>query len=312
LVTSHSGIGTKLSEQAALTARLMLYGLVAVVLMAMDHRGQYIPRFRSFANHLVEPVYHVVDWPVNALRSVFGFFQSGQSLRRENQELQIELLEQKGLLQRLEAMAGENQRLRNLLDSTRERRFTFQFAELVEVDLDPFSHRVVIDRGTNDGVAPGQAVIDGSGVMGQVESASLHFSTVRLISDPNHALPVQFNRTGLRSVAFGVGTTDYLSLPTVPLQADVREGDLIVTSGLGDRFPAGYPVATVASIDRREGQTFMQVLAAPLAALDRGREVLLILPVPEKEDQPEASGPGELIEEPGVQANEPDGQTGEQ
>jgi len=288
LVTGHTGVGTKFSEQAALTARLMLYGLLAIVLMAMDHRGQYIPRFRSLANHLVEPVYHVVDWPVHALRGVFGFFQSSQTLRHENEQLRVELLQQQGSLQRLEALSGENTRLRALVDSTVGQRFTFQFAELIEVDLDPFSHKVIIDRGIDKGIVVGQAVIDGAGVMGQVEDVSLHVSTVRLISDPNHALPVQFNRTGLRSVAFGLGTTAYLSLPTVPLQADVREGDLLVTSGLGERFPAGYPVAIVASIDRREGQTFARVLATPLAALDRGREVLLIVPIPVADDPSEA------------------------
>ncbi len=288
MVTGHTGVGTKFSEQAALTARLMLYGLLAIVLMAMDHRGQYIPRFRSLANHLVEPVYHVVDWPVHALRGVFGFFQSSQTLRHENEQLRVELLQQQGSLQRLEALSGENTRLRALVDSTVGQRFTFQFAELIEVDLDPFSHKVIIDRGIDKGIVVGQAVIDGAGVMGQVEDVSLHVSTVRLISDPNHALPVQFNRTGLRSVAFGLGTTAYLSLPTVPLQADVREGDLLVTSGLGERFPAGYPVAIVASIDRREGQTFARVLATPLAALDRGREVLLIVPIPVADDPSEA------------------------
>lgn len=288
MVTGHTGVGTKFSEQAALTARLMLYGLLAIVLMAMDHRGQYVPRFRSLANQLVEPVYHVVDWPVHALRGVFGFFQSSQTLRRENEQLRMELLQQHGSLQRLEATIEENRRLRALVDGAAGQRFTFQFAELIDVDLDPFSHKVIIDRGSDHGIVVGQAVIDGAGVMGQVEDVNLHLSTVRLISDPNHALPVQFNRTGLRSIAFGLGTTDYLSLPTVPLQADVREGDLIVTSGLGGRFPAGYPVAIVASIDRREGQTFARVLAAPLAALDRGREVLLIVPVPATDDASEA------------------------
>lgn len=288
MLTGHTGVGTKFSEQAALTARLMLYGLLAIVLMAMDHRGQYVPRFRSLANQLVEPVYHVVDWPVRALRGVFGFFQSSQTLRHENEQMRQELLQQQGSLQRLQATIGENTRLRALVDSAVGQRFTFQFAELIDVDLDPFSHKVIIDRGSDHGIVVGQAVIDGAGVMGQVEDVNLHLSTVRLISDPNHALPVQFNRTGLRSVAFGQGTTDYLSLPTVPLQADVREGDLIVTSGLGGRFPAGYPVAIVASIDRREGQTFARVLATPLAALDRGREVLLIVPVPVADDRSEA------------------------
>ena len=291
MVTGKTAVGEKVSEQTALTARLMLYGLIAVVLMAMDHRGQYVPRFRQLANHLVEPVYHVVEWPVRALREVFGFVRSAQSLRRENDAYRKELLRKEAETQRMEAVLGENVRLRSLLDRTGNGGFEFQFAELADVDLDPFSHRVIIDRGQDRGITIGQAVIDGAGVMGQVEAVNEHFSTVRLISDPNHALPVQINRTGLRTVAFGLGTTAHLNLPSVPREADVREGDLIVTSGLGGRFPSGYPVATVTSIDRREGQTFAVVLAAPLAALDRGREVLLITAIDPPE--PELVGPPE-------------------
>jgi len=254
----------------------MLYGLLAVVLMAMDQRGHYVPRFRSAVEHLAEPVYHVLEWPIRALRNGFGQFQSRRSLRHDNEELKELLLRQQGSLQRLETLIEENRRLRALIKGAEEQSFEFQFAELVRVDLDPFSHKVMVDRGSSDGVAIGQAVIDGAGVMGQVEDVHLHFSNIRLISDPNHALPIQVNRTGLRTVAFGSGETGLLNLPSVPRQADIREGDLIVTSGLGNRFPGGYPVATVTSIDRREGKTFMLVQAAPLAALDRGREVLLI------------------------------------
>jgi len=279
-----------------MTARLMLYGLLAIVLMAMDQRGQYVPRFRSLANNLVEPVYHVVEWPVRALRSAFGFFQGTQTLRRQNDELRIRLLEQKGQLQRLESLSEENERLRALVEGAAGQQFEFQFAELIEVDLDPFSHKVIIDRGTDHGVSQGQAVIDGAGVMGQVEEVHLHFATVRLISDPNHALPVQINRTGLRTVAYGTGTTSVLSLPSVPREADVREGDLVVTSGLGERFPGGYPVAVVESIDRREGLTFARVEAKPLAALDRGREVLLIQSVLPAPGQAEEATTGEGIE----------------
>jgi rod shape-determining protein MreC len=253
----------------------------------MDHRGQYVPRFRSLAGHLVEPVHYVVEWPVRALRGVFGFLQSTQALRRKNAMLQADLLQQKASLQRLDAMLQENARLRALLEgSSNGQRFEFQFAELIEVDLDPFSHKVIINHGNDRGIVSGQAVIDGSGIMGQVEDVFQGQSTVRLISDPNHALPVQINRTGLRTVAFGVGDTAHLSMPSVPREADVRIGDLVVTSGLGGRFPSGYPVAIVASIDRQEGQTFARVLATPVAALDRGREVLLIKPVAEQAPLP--------------------------
>jgi rod shape-determining protein MreC len=254
----------------------MLYGLLAVVLMAMDHRGNYVPRVRNLAQFLVEPVYHVVDWPVTALRSLFDQFQSRRALREENQRLARQLLAQQGALQRLQNLEEENERLRLLFEGAQSQPYEYRFAELVGVALDPFSHQVVIDLGSVDGVQPGQAVIDGLGVMGQVENVQAHFSRVRLISDPSHALPVQVNRSGLRTVAFGMGETDRLSMPNVPLEADVRVGDVVVTSGLGNRFPGGYPVAVVTAIDREEGRTFARVEASPLAALDRGREVLLI------------------------------------
>jgi len=265
----------------------MLYGLLAVVLMAMDQHGHYVPRIRSMAMYLVEPVYHVVEWPVRAARNVFGQFQSRRSLRHDNETLREQLLSQQGALQRFAALVEENQRLRSLIEGAEGQTFEFQFAELVGVDLDPFSHKVVVNRGAVDGVLSGQAVIDGAGVMGQVEDVHPHFSTIRLISDPNHALPVQINRTGLRTVALGSGETGALRMLSIPRQADVREGDLVVTSGLGNRFPGGYPVAVISHINRQEGQTFVVVEAMPLAALDRGREVLLIrTPDVDQEEKP--------------------------
>ena len=276
----------------------MLYGLLAVVLMAMDHRGKYVTGVRSVAENAVEPFYHLVEWPGTAARDLAAQFESRKKLRRQVETLQEQLLLQQADLQRLDTLHEENRRLRALLDGSQSLTFDYHFAELLRVDLDPFSHQVLIDQGSSDGVTEGQAVIDGDGVMGQVEDVHLHFSDVRLISDPNHALPVQVNRTGLRTVAFGSGTTGSLNLPNVPLEADIREGDLIVTSGLGDRFPGGYPVALVTEIDRQTGQTFARVQARPLAALDRGREVLLIRPrprpeVPELLELPEEGAAGE-------------------
>lgn len=266
----------------------MLYGLLAVVLMAMDHRGQYVARVRGLAQYAVEPVYYVVEWPVSALRNLFGQFQSQRSLRHDNERLRQELLGQQGRLQRMQTLAEENQRLRALFEGAQSQPYDFMFAELLQVELDPFAHQVLIDRGSSDGVEVGQAVIDGQGVMGQVEDVHLHSARVRLISDPSHALPVQINRTGLRTVAFGLGETHRLSLPNVPREADVRAGDLVVTSGLGGRFPGGYPVAEITAIDREEGLTFARVEAKPLAALDQGREVLLIRVPPQP--APDAAG----------------------
>jgi rod shape-determining protein MreC len=267
----------------------MAYLLLAVVLMSMDQRGRYVPRIRSAIETAVEPVFHVAELPARALRAIQTYTTSYGAMLDENRALNEALLSQAASVQRLQALERENERLRGLLDATAGRAYSFRFAEMVQVNLDPFSHQVMIDRGRRDGVYDGQAVIDGAGVMGQVEDVHLHMASVRLISDPDHALPVQIARTGLRTVAFGTGETARLLMPNVPLQADVRDGDLLVTSGLGDRFPAGFPVATIERIERNTGSTFAEVHARPLAALDRGREVLLVLPETRQSPEPDAT-----------------------
>lgn len=255
-----------------------MYILLSVVLMMMDQRGQYVPRIRSVLELGLEPVFHVVSWPPKVWHSLRQQSLSRGELVEENRRLKQELLESAAQVQTRAALTEENQRLRALLEATEGREYQFRFAEMQRVDLDPFAHKVWVDRGADEGVMAGQAVIDGLGVVGQVEDVHRHFSTVRLISDPDHALPVQINRTGLRTVAFGTGGTSHLLMPNVPLQADISEGDLVVTSGLGDRFPSGFPVGEVISVDRAGGGTFAVVFLRPFAALDRGRELLLVEP----------------------------------
>lgn len=266
----------------------MVYALLAVILMFMDQSGHYVPHVRGMMEAVLEPVFYLVSWPSQALESLGQHTRARRELIDENQSLQEQLLKTAAAMQTHAALQQENQRLRKLLGATLGLSYDFQFAELIRVDLDPFSHMIWIDRGKQQGVRFGQAVIDGLGIVGQVEGVHRQSATVRLISDPDHALPVQVNRTGLRSVAFGSGKTSYLLMPNVPLQADVSPGDMIVTSGLGDRFPPGYPVGEVIRVDRNSGDTFATVYVRPFAALDRGREVLLI----------------EAVNDPGIQAEQ--------
>jgi len=254
----------------------MIYILLAIVLMFMDQIGHYVPRIRTAMELAFEPVFHVAGWPSAALESLELRTRERNELITENQQLLEQLLKVAGSVQTRAALVQENQRLRDLLGATRGREYFFKFAEMTRVDLNPFSHKVWINRGADEGVVVGQAVIDGLGIVGQVEDVLRHLSSVRLISDPDHALPVQINRTGLRTVAYGRGETSHLIMPNVPLQADVSPGDLIVTSGLGDRFPPGFPVGEVERVQRDSGETFAKVYVQPYAALDRGREVLLI------------------------------------
>ncbi len=260
----------------------MVYILLAIVLMSMDQHNHYVPRLRTAVESVLEPVFRLVGWPAQALQSLHDISRTHRQLLEQNRQLHKQLLETAGAVQTQAALEKENQRLRLLLNATKGRNYNFLFAEMVRVDLDPFSHKVWINLGENHGVVPGQAVIDGLGIVGQVEDVHRYSSTVRLISDPDHALPVQINRTGLRSVAFGTGQTSHLLMPNVPLQADIADGDVIVTSGLGDRFPPGFPVGEVARVERRGGGTFARVYVRPYAALDRGRELLLIVPAPAK------------------------------
>jgi len=263
-------------EEGTRTARLMMYILLAIVLMSMDQRGHYVPKIRNTIELAFEPVFFVVGWPARALRSFGQQSSKRQELITQNRQLLKQLLDTAGSIQTQAALRQENQRLRHLLEATQGRAYSFKFAEMIRVDLDPYSHKVWIDRGLFEGVFAGQAVIDGLGIVGQVENVLRHSSSVRLISDPDHALPVQINRTGLRTVAYGSGETSHLLMPNVPLQADISPGDMVVTSGLGDRFPPGFPVGEVERVQRDGGETFARVYVRPFAALDRGREVLLI------------------------------------
>jgi rod shape-determining protein MreC len=290
-----SSPGRWFGEEGSRTARLMIYILLAIVLMFMDQIGHYVPRIRTAMELAFEPVFHVAGWPAEAFESIELRTRERNKLITENQQLLEQLLKVSGSVQTQTALVQENQRLRDLLGATRGREYFFEFAEMTRVDLDPFSHKVWINRGADEGVLVGQAVIDGLGIVGQVEDVLRHLSSVRLISDPDHALPVQINRTGLRTVAYGRGETSHLLMPNVPLQADVSPGDVIVTSGLGDRFPPGFPVGEVERVERDSGETFAKVYVRPYAALDRGREVLLI----------EVQKPPEALPTETEDANEP-------
>lgn len=260
------------------TARLILLGLAAVVLMAADHRGQYLDRVRGGLSVVVHPLQSLAALPGKAVAWLGSSVATHGELLENNRRLTEENLLVRGRLQKFEALQSENARLRGLLDTARQRRERLSVAEIRQIDLDPFSHRVLIDRGTATGVYEGQPLVDGHGVVGQIVEAGPLSAYAMLITDPGHAVPVQVSRTGLRTLAFGTGSTGRLVLNDLPLSADIRAGDLLVTSGLGGRFPFGLPVARVSDIRRDPGQPFAEVTAIPSAALDRVRLVLLVWP----------------------------------
>lgn len=269
--------------------RLGLFVLLSIGLMVADHRFQHLEAVRGFLSGAIAPLRYAVNAPAELLGWTSNRVTSRGELIERIEALERANLRLRAQQQKFETIRSENDRLRALLESSAKRDERVLVAELLAVDLDPYRQQVVLNKGTRAGVFRGQPVIDAYGVMGQIMQAGPFTATALLISDPNHALPVQINRNGLRTIASGTGEPDRLDLLYIPNSADIRVGDLVVTSGLGGRFPANYPVGTVVEVDRRPGHQFARVTAEPEAQLDRSREVLLVWP---GEDGTGEDGPG--------------------
>jgi len=260
----------------ALGLRLLLLAGLSILLLVIDHRDHHLDTVRKTIGATVYPLRVVVDAPVSLWHWIQESTASRNQLQLENSRLNIERLLTRARLQRYSALEAENARLRSMLEARATVRDQVRIAEIMSASSNPFRHVLVVDKGTRDGVYDGQTLVDANGVVGQIIAAGVLSSQSILISDPDHALPVEVNRNGLRTVAVGTGDYDRLDLPFLPNNADIREGDLLVTSGLGGAFPAGYPVAIIDSITRIPQEPFAVVTAKPAAALNQIREVMLI------------------------------------
>lgn len=260
----------------ALGLRFLLLAGLSILFLVTDHRNNHLDAARKAIGATVYPLRVVVDAPVSLWRWIVDTTASRNELRLENSRLNIERLLTRARLQRYAALEAENTRLRTMLEATTRVRHRVRIAEIMSVSSNPFRHVLVVNKGTRDGVFDGQALIDAHGVVGQIIKAGVLSSQGILISDPDHALPIEVNRNGLRTIAVGTGEFDRLVLPFLPNNADIRVGDLLVTSGLGGAFPAGYPVAIVDSVLRIPQEPFAAVSAQPSAALNQVREIMLI------------------------------------
>ena len=283
----------------ALGARVVILMVVSIVLMVLDHRQGHLERVRDLIGLAVYPLQIIVDAPFRLWDWMGESTTSRNELELRLGRLEAELRVTRGKLQQMTALEAENARLKALLDAKSQVRDEIRVAEIMAVDTNPYRHNIVIDVGESDGVYDGQAIIDADGVIGQVFEAGIQTSQAILISDPSHALPVEVNRNGLRTIAKGTGEFDRLDLPFLPNNADIQPGDLLVTSGLGGAFPSGYPVATVGTVNRIPQEPFADVTAIPMSALDQVREVMLIW---------SAQGPGAAAAESiPADAEDPDG-----
>lgn len=256
--------------------RILLTLLVVVGLITADLHFNRLERTRSVLDTLVVPVYWVADIPSRIADWRRTHLVSREALQGENERLRRENLILQGRTQQMASLQAENIRLRGLLNSTALLRDDVLVAELIGVSPDPVRQQVVLNKGDSDGVYVGQPLIDADGLMGQVVEVSEFTSRVLLITDATHSIPVQVNRNGVRAIAEGTGSLSSLEVHHVSATTDINEGDLLVSSGLGGRFPVGYPVAVVTAVERDPGQPFARIRAQPTAALDRSRHVLLV------------------------------------
>jgi rod shape-determining protein MreC len=250
--------------------------VLSVVLMISDHQYNRLVHVREAVLLGTSPLQWAVHLPIRFIQKFHGYFISHHQLLEENIQLRDEHLVQNGRLQQLVALEAENARLRALLQSSERRTELLTVAEIMQVDADPFNHRILLNKGEHDHVVVGQPIIDADGVMGEIIEVHPFTSSAILVSDASHAIPVENVRNGVRGILVGIGAIDCLELQYVPTTADIQVGDILVTSGLGGRYPPGYPVGVISHIEYDPSESFAIVRVTPSAHLERGRQVLLV------------------------------------
>lgn len=274
-------------DSTALYTTLTL-AAASVLLIAIEANTRFLDPVRSAVAVLADPVYYVAETPYFLGNLVNDLSDSALEVERlERRVLELSLVAQQAV-----ATRTENNRLRELLGSRPRVSGEVLVTELIGVVPDPDKHRIVIDKGTADGVSVGASVVDSQGLFGQVIEVSRASSVVLLITDATHATPVEVSRNNLRSIATGLGRYDWMELEAVPFSADIRPGDLVVSSGLGGRFPRGYPVGEVSEVEKHPTARFATIRVRPSAALNRSRHVLVVFPDAVPDGVPKAAGDG--------------------
>ena len=269
--------GIQLRAPTNLT-RFLLLAILSVSLMLLDARAHHLQHIRSGLTVLLSPIQIIAAVPARLGGAVMDFFRGDQPVREELARLRAEEPLLRAKMQRYEALEAENAHLRALLGTSALVADRAVAAELREVASEPFRRTLVIAKGEKDGLYVGQPVIDAYGIRGQVSEVGVLQSRAILITDPGHAIPVQVNRNGLRAIAFGTGAPDSVSIRYLTASADIKQDDLLISSGIGGSFPYGYPVAKVKTIINNPNEAFLDIIATPVALLGHDKEVLLIWP----------------------------------
>ena len=265
--------------------RLTFFVLLSLLLMAEDIRFKNFPEFRQAIAVLIYPLQKLAHMPVVVYHQVDELI-SNLHLVKENAFLRKRYLTDQAQLLRLRALEAENSHLRNLLSATKRTETNAVMAEILHVPHDPFNHKTTINKGSQHGIQAGQIVTDELGVIGQITLVYPWAAEVTLITDKDHAVPIQIARNGLRSVISGTGKNDELKLRYLSVNTDVQPNDVLVTSGIGGVYPPGLPVANVSDIERNPGSAFASIMCKPVAGVNRNRHVLILSPIPSIPENP--------------------------
>lgn len=260
-----------------LKVKTLLLCLFSLFLMAIDHRTEKLTPIRYVGSYLTAPLHKIAEVPSNFFSAIKHWVRDKDALIQEINALKKRELYLSYETQKMASLTAENNRLRLLLKSSVRIDEPTLIAKLVNISTDPYRHIITLNQGEREQITVNLAVLNSDGIIGQIIEANPHYSQAILITDPHHSLPVEINRNGVRGLAMGNGKLNQIDIRNISIEDDVRVGDLLVTSGLGGRFPHGYPVATITSIDVDSTGYFAKIIATPTANLDRIREVLVIL-----------------------------------
>lgn len=262
------------------TLKLLLFVALSVIMMAMDQKTNWLGNVRTQLTAMAQPIWAVAGMPTAAARKVSADAGSFASLTAENEHLRSELMLNRARMARAESLAASMAQTAGLVQSANRQGMAVTIASVLDVDLDPTRQRLLIRAGSKDGVRVGQTVMDEGGLLGQVINVQNNISTVLLLTDPDHAVPVMIQRNGVRLIASGAGNSHLLDVINVPLATDIKIGDVVVTSGMGQRFAAGLPVGRITRIRADDSRAFLVGEIAPAARLDRGLQVMVVQSVP--------------------------------
>jgi rod shape-determining protein MreC len=271
--------------------RLAFFASLSLALLVLDARFRYTEGLRSVLALAVYPLQTLASMPAALGERISGYFVSQSQLREENAELRAKLLGASQAAQRFEAAQAETRQLRQLIGAAERLPLKATPAEILYNGRDPYSRKVVIDKGSQNGIRPGSPVVDENGVIGQVTRAHTLSSEVTLLTDKEQAIPVQVVRNGLRAVAFGAGSSGMLELRFMAANAEIQNGDKLVTSGIDGTYPPGLPVATVARIERDAAYAFARIVCQPAAGVDSSAYVLVLAGESKRIAYPEEASP---------------------